>query len=361
MKRATRLLLFLCWLASNRTDAGEDKSDTSLTREAALRQGMFVLSFSNAGGGKYAEATVFTDTTDPEQLQLAERLQELIYRIGSVRLPICDLNHYRGEEEHCILIRDPGMPKSGSVPVYRIFMTEVYRGSSNRQKQIQILALRPHAGEALSQFTKAAFGIPLIELDNPRFRWPKRDVVAISDDFKAITRMWASGPIETNGTKYIDFEGAPLEEVAPYLPALTGKPVIVTSYQGASVTCRFLPGVPLRRALDELAASLRKDDAFLTNVESKYFRIVDANWASKHPAPSHIEIRIEKDQIMADEQPVTMDKLIRLISEGTNAEVEVWVYDAGNSTSLNFDSVGKPLIKAGLWPRNLFREYLPKR
>jgi hypothetical protein len=255
---------------------------------------------------------------------------------------------------------DPGMPARGTAPAYRIFMSEVNRGHFNPPMQIQILALKPYAAEAVSEFTKAAFGIPLAELENRNFHWPKRDVVAISGDFKAITRAWPSGPVVTNDMKHVDFRHGPLDDVAACLAALTQKPVIVTSWQGAGVTWRCSPEVPLQSALDKLTVALRTDSAFLTNVESRYFRIVDAYNVGKPPAPTHIEVRLEKDQIIANEQPVTVDKLVGLIGQRTNEEVEVWVYDAGNSTNLNFDSVGKPLVKAGFWPSRLFREYLPK-
>jgi hypothetical protein len=336
---------------------------------------MFVLSTSYESGGKSAEADIFVDTTDPEMLRLGEKLQELIYRIGSVRLPICDLSRYRWEDERGfdergIVIMDPGMPARGTVPAYRIFMSEVNRSYSNPPMQIQILALKPYTTEAVSEFTKAAFGIPLAELENRDFHWPKRDVVAISEDFKAITRAWSSGPVVTNDIKHVDFRRGQLGDVAACLATLTQKPVIVTSWQGAGVTWRCSPEVPLQDALNNLTAALRTDSAFLTNIESRYFRIVDAYNVGKPPAPNHIEVRLEKDQITADQQPVTLGDLVALVSTRSNEEFEVWVYDAGHSTNLNFDSVGKALVssvapclpvrKEGFSPSKLFREFLPK-
>ena len=253
------------------------------------------------------------------------------------------------------------MPARGAVPDYMIYMTELNRGVADPPRQIHILAQKPYATEAVSEFTKAAFGISLAELDNSSFPWPKNDVVAIPGTFKTIVRGQVSGLGLVSDIKYVHFDGGPLHDLAAYLSALTHKVVIVTPHQGASVKCRFAPEIPLERSLNELAASLREDDACLTNVDSRHFRIVAANLAARPPASTHLEVRIEKDQIIVDQQPVSMDQLIGLVD--SNAYVEVWVHDAGNSTNLSLDSVAKSLFPpCTVWlvpPPLLFSEYLP--
>jgi hypothetical protein len=173
---------------------------------------------------------------------------------------------------------------------------------------------------------------------------------------------------------YIDFQYAPLGDVAAYLPTLTHKPVIVIAFMGNSITYRFSPQNSVQKSLDELAAVLQKENVFLSSVDSCYFRMVNKRLANKAPASSHLEIRIENNQLIADGHPVTMDSLIEQIGVATlhadpcrnldapgNPDFEVWVYDAETSTNLSIHSIAEPIVKVGVDPDKLLREYLPRR
>lgn len=320
---------------------------------------MFILSFRNEGGGGYAEADTFTATTDPEQLRLAEKLQELIWRIGNVRLPIADVKFYHGEEERCILIRIPGIPKTGWPPPARIFMTELNKAHANPPKQIQIFAEPSHLEKAVSLFTETAFGIPLAKLNDPNFVWPMRSVVAVPGDFNAITILF-SGVIEKTAIQYIDFQNVPLDYVAKYLPVLCGHPVLVSEVAHGAITYCIVPGMSPKQALDGLIEQMKTNQVYTSQGIPGYLRLVHTLQSANPPAPAHIEIQIEKDQLFVNGQLDLLENLNSIFSKQTNTEYEVWVYDAENSTHLNFAYIREQIHKSGAPLRSVFREYLPK-
>jgi hypothetical protein len=148
---------------------------------------MFVLS-SREGAGSNPECLIIADTTDPEQLKLALKLQELIFRIGGVRLPLAD-NRCACVGSNCVghwprIVISAGVIASGNPPRYKAIMFEA---DQNGPRQIQVQANGTRfLEEALSAFTKAAFGMELAAVDDPKFRWPRRNIVAIRGNFKPI-------------------------------------------------------------------------------------------------------------------------------------------------------------------------------
>lgn len=172
--------LFICCAAALKATPAE------LTWEEANARRMFVLCSRERGWS----SAIVVDTTRPEDLRAAIKLQDLVYRIGGARLPIVD-REFKGVPWDKIHLSWDYHPMKPRKHPFTIQMKQTNPRSANPPKQIVIAGAPPATlAEAVSSFTKAAFGIPLEALDDKDFKWHTRKVLAIPEDF---------GPIHADG------------------------------------------------------------------------------------------------------------------------------------------------------------------
>ena len=169
-------------------DCGEthlNAAPPELNWEQANARRMFVL--TNDG---QRIAAIVVDTTHPDHLRAAVRLQELVFRIGAARLPIVDRQFVRVPWGKIHLAWDDYPMRPRKHP-YTIEMKQADSTSANPPKQIIISGAPPAKLEAaVSAFTAAAFGIPLNALDDKKYQWRSTKTLAIAEDFGPIRPAW---------------------------------------------------------------------------------------------------------------------------------------------------------------------------
>ena len=130
-------------------------------------------------------SAISVDTTHAEDLQAALDLQELIFRISKTRLPIVDQRFVRVEwgKIHIAWDHFPATPRKHP---FEIRMHESDPSSANPAKKIVIAGSGDgNISQAVSAFTKSAFGIPLDALKS-KARFPQRGTIAIPEKMASI-------------------------------------------------------------------------------------------------------------------------------------------------------------------------------
>jgi hypothetical protein len=165
----------LVTISANHVLAAEPELDW----QQANRQRMFVVA-----NDQHRIAAIVVDTSHEQGLRVATRLQELVFRLSGARLPIVDQEFMAVPWGH-IHLRWDYYPMQARKKPFEISMRQFDHTSANPSKQI-IIAGSGETGmeEAVSAFTKAAFGMPLAAIDDKKFVWQPRATLAIPEDFK---------------------------------------------------------------------------------------------------------------------------------------------------------------------------------
>lgn len=170
--------------ATQRQPISQDDLNTvdssSLDWESANARRMFII----ANGGS-AISAISVDTTHIEDPHAALKLQELVFRMSTTRLPIVDKRFVTipWGKIHIVWDHFPARPRKRS---YSISMQESDPTSANPPKQIIIGGTAGGVDRAVSAFTEATLGIPLAALQDESYRWERRKIVAIPENLKTI-------------------------------------------------------------------------------------------------------------------------------------------------------------------------------
>jgi hypothetical protein len=148
--------------------------------ESANAKRMFIL-VSNGS----AVSAISVDTTHIEDLRAALNLQELVFRISGIRMPIVD-KQYVTVPWGMIHIRWDHSPMVTHEHAFEISMKEADPDSANPPKQVIIAGSRGAIDSAVSAFTEDAFGIPLNALDDKEYKWRQTKTVALPEKMKTI-------------------------------------------------------------------------------------------------------------------------------------------------------------------------------
>jgi hypothetical protein len=172
---------------------------------------------------------------------------------------------------------------------------------------------------------------------------------------------------QTHVVGHMEFQNAPIEALAEFLPQLTHKPVVVSQRVVGPFSYTAAQGSTSEQALKEIQAQLWINGCLLTNVGGAYYKLLPAAETNEVRNSPHVEIVVRDDSITVNGHPVPFESVAATVTGSLTPDTEVWVCDATRPTwekgNGDFMSVFVAL-QNGLRPKfrwgKIYRLYLPK-
>jgi hypothetical protein len=172
---------------------------------------------------------------------------------------------------------------------------------------------------------------------------------------------------QTNVVGQMEFQNAPIEALAEFLPQLTHKPVAASQRVVGPFSYTAAQGSTSEQALKEIQAQLRMNGCLLTNVGGAYFKLLPAAETNEVRDGPHIVIVVSDGSITVDGHPVPLESVAETVTGSLKPYTELWVSDAtrftrekGNGDFMAvFLKLQNDLRSKFPWGR-IYRLYLPK-
>jgi type II secretory pathway component GspD/PulD (secretin) len=159
----------------------------------------------------------------------------------------------------------------------------------------------------------------------------------------------------------IDFQNTPLFAVVEYLTQISGRPIIVSLNLTGKLTYRSAHDMTFAEAVRELTGVLASNNLALVDVDSRYFKLTPASQTNSLPESPHLEVRVEKDQFLIEDHPVSREQFAAEVKKRATADTEIWIYDAQTSTNADFNTAYLLIAETGAKSRKIFQVFLPRR